>query len=71
VLLTIGEVARRLGISREGLRYWERRGVFFIRDSSGRRLMTEAEYDRLRRMRADSPRIQAREEANDSRGRQN
>ncbi len=62
MLLTTGEIARRLGISREALRYWERRGVHFIRDSSGRRLMTEAEFDRLCRMRAGRPRYRQESE---------
>ncbi len=63
MLLTAGEVARRLGLSRDALRYWERQGAQFIRDSSGRRLMTEADVDRLRRMRARSPRVRKREGA--------
>ena len=57
MLLTTGEVARRLGISRDCLRYWERKGALFMRDSSGRRLMTEAEFQHLVRMRARSPRV--------------
>jgi excisionase family DNA binding protein len=54
VLMTIGEVAQRLGVSQETVRYWEREGVArFARDFTNRRVMTKADFERLQRGRAE------------------
>ena len=48
-LLTAGEAARRLGISLDTLRRWDRQGRIRVeRDASNRRLVRLAEVERLR-----------------------
>jgi DNA-binding transcriptional MerR regulator len=53
-LLTSGTVARQLGLSRERVAQLEREGRLpaAVRDSTGRRLFTEADVEALRRARA-------------------
>src|SRR5215211_13239 len=48
-LLTAGEAARRLGISLDTLRRWDRQGRIAVeRDAANRRLVPAAEVERLR-----------------------
>src|SRR5919107_4592338 len=51
-LLRIGELARRLGVSQDVLRAWERRYGLLepVRSSGGFRLYTAADEQRVRRM---------------------
>jgi len=53
-LLRIGELSRRLGVSDHVLRAWERRYGLLrpVRSAGGFRLYSEADADRVRRMRA-------------------
>ena len=53
-LLRIGELSRRLGVSDHVLRAWERRYGLLrpVRSAGGFRLYSEADVDRVRRMRA-------------------
>lgn len=47
--LTAGEAARRLGISLDTLRHWDRAGrIRTLRDRANRRLVPASEIDRLR-----------------------
>jgi molybdopterin-binding protein len=48
-LLTAGEAARRLGISLDTLRRWDRQGRIAVeRDAANRRLVAAAEVERIR-----------------------
>jgi molybdopterin-binding protein len=48
-MLTAGEAARALGISLDTLRRWDREGrIRTSRDAANRRLVSQAEVDRLR-----------------------
>jgi molybdopterin-binding protein len=48
-MLTLGEAARRLGVSVDTLRRWDRAGrIRTQRDAANRRLVPEEEIDRLR-----------------------
>jgi excisionase family DNA binding protein len=47
--MRIAEFARRLGVSRDTLRRWERRGLIApSRDWAGHRRFTQADFERLR-----------------------
>jgi molybdopterin-binding protein len=62
-LVPIGEAARRLGLSLDTLRRWERAGrLKSVRGAGNVRMLTELEVDRLvrRRQPARRPRPQAR-----------
>src|SRR3712207_5832313 len=64
-LLRIGELARRLGVSQDVLRAWERRYGLLepVRSSGGFRLYTAADEQRVRRMQAHLARGLAAAEA--------
>jgi molybdopterin-binding protein len=54
--LTAGEAARRLGISLDTLRRWDRAGrIRTLRDRANRRLVPASEIDRLRGAREERP----------------
>jgi molybdopterin-binding protein len=47
--MTIGEAAKRLGVSTDTLRRWDRKGTLrTVRDARNRRLVPAAEVERLR-----------------------
>ena len=59
-LITTGTAAREVGVAAETIRNYETRGLIApVRDSSGRRLLTESDVERIkefrqRRARSDS-----------------
>jgi DNA-binding transcriptional MerR regulator len=54
-LLLISDVARKVGISPDTIRSYDRRGLLSpIRDSSGRRLFTEDDVTRVREIYLDN-----------------
>jgi DNA-binding transcriptional MerR regulator len=55
VPLLISDVARKVGISSDTIRSYDRLGLLSpIRDSSGRRLFTEADVTRVRQIYLDN-----------------
>jgi DNA-binding transcriptional MerR regulator len=64
-LLTVGDVARRLGIAAETVRLWERLGKLPVaeRTASGMRLWNGADVERLRRAREVKAGARARAKA--------
>ena len=50
----IGEVSRKTGVAPHVLRYWEREFPFFrpTRDTRGRRLYTERDFEKIRKIQA-------------------
>lgn len=60
MIFTTGTLARRFGKSREGVLYDLRRaGIIPMRDSSGRRLLTEHDVERLEALQKRPRRLQA------------
>lgn len=51
-LITVGDASRQLGVSTEAVRYYERKGLIApVRDSSGRRLLSPEDIERIREFR--------------------
>lgn len=60
-MLTAGEASRRLGISLDTLRRWDRQGRIRVqRDASNRRIVPLSEVERLRAGNRDEPSLSAR-----------